>query len=44
VWWHLFVHVCNHGTEHRSQVALYLATHGIDLGNLDMTAYLRTLR
>ncbi len=44
IWWHLFLHICNHGTEHRSQVALYLATQGIDLGNLDMTAYIRTLR
>ncbi|MBI5958419.1 MAG: damage-inducible protein DinB, partial [Chloroflexi bacterium] len=34
-------HVFNHSTEHRSQVALYLAMNGIDLGNLDFTAYLR---
>ena len=44
IWWHLFVHVFNHGTEHRSQVALYLAMQGIDLGNLDFTAYLRTVK
>jgi uncharacterized damage-inducible protein DinB len=41
VWWHLFLHVVNHGTEHRSQVALYLAMHGIDVGNLDLIEYLR---
>jgi uncharacterized damage-inducible protein DinB len=41
VWWHLFVHVVNHGTEHRSQVALYLAMQGIDVGNLDLIEYLR---
>jgi uncharacterized damage-inducible protein DinB len=42
-WWHLFMHVVNHGTEHRSQVALFLAMHGIDVGNLDLTEYLRGL-
>ena len=41
IWWHLFMHVINHGTEHRSQVALYLAMQGIDLGNLDLIEYLR---
>jgi uncharacterized damage-inducible protein DinB len=41
VWWHLFAHVVNHGTEHRAQVALYLATHGIDVGNLDLIEFLR---
>ena len=41
VWWHLFLHVVNHGTEHRSQIALYLAMQGIDLGNLDFIEFLR---
>jgi uncharacterized damage-inducible protein DinB len=41
VWWHVFMHVVNHGTEHRSQVALYLAMQGIDVGNLDLIEYLR---
>jgi uncharacterized damage-inducible protein DinB len=41
IWWHLFMHVVNHGTEHRSQIALYLAMQGIDLGNLDFIEYLR---
>jgi uncharacterized damage-inducible protein DinB len=40
-WWHLFMHVVNHGTEHRSQVALHLAMQGIDVGNLDLIEYLR---
>lgn len=39
--WPLFLHVINHGTEHRSQVALYLAMQDIDLGNLDLVYYLR---
>jgi uncharacterized damage-inducible protein DinB len=43
VWWHLFLHVVNHGTEHRSQIALYLAMQGIDVGNLDLIEYLRRL-
>jgi uncharacterized damage-inducible protein DinB len=38
--WPLVLHVVNHGTEHRSQVALYLAMHGIDVGNLDLIQYL----
>jgi uncharacterized damage-inducible protein DinB len=41
VWWHLFMHVVNHGTEHRAQVALYMAMQGIDVGNLDLIEYLR---
>jgi uncharacterized damage-inducible protein DinB len=34
------MHVVNHGTEHRSQVALYLAIQGIDVNNLDLIYYL----
>ena len=41
VLWHLLLHVVNHGTEHRSQAALYLAMQGIDLGNLDLIHYIR---
>lgn len=41
LWWPLFLHVFNHGTEHRSQVALYLAMNGIDLGNMDLVYWLR---
>lgn len=39
--WNLIVHVLNHGTEHRAQVALYLAMQGIDVGDLDLVRYLR---
>jgi uncharacterized damage-inducible protein DinB len=41
--WPLVLHVVNHGTEHRSQVALYLATHGIDVGALDLVHYYRDI-
>ena len=40
-WWQLFLHVFNHTTEHRSQVALFLATRDIDVGNLDLVWFLR---
>lgn len=43
-WWQLFLHLINHNTEHRSQVALFLATRGIDVGNLDMVEYLRAAK
>jgi uncharacterized damage-inducible protein DinB len=39
--WHLVAHVINHSTEHRSQVALHLAMHGIDVGGLDFSKYVR---
>ena len=39
--WQLVMHVVNHNTEHRSQVALVLAQHAIDSGNLDLVYYLR---
>jgi uncharacterized damage-inducible protein DinB len=39
--WHLILHVVNHGTEHRSQAALYMAMLGIDLGGLDLIIYIR---
>jgi uncharacterized damage-inducible protein DinB len=39
--WELVMHLINHHTEHRSQVGLFLATHGVDVGNLDLIAYLR---
>lgn len=41
VLWHLITHVINHGTEHRSQVALSLAMQGIDVGELDFVKYVR---
>ncbi len=44
VLWHLIAHVINHGTEHRSQVALFLAMQGIDVGELDFVKYVREQR
>lgn len=41
VLWYLILHVVNHGTEHRSQAALYMAMLGIDLGGLDLIVYVR---
>lgn len=43
-WWMLFLHLVNHNTEHRSQVALFLATRGVDVGNLDLIDFLRTVK
>jgi uncharacterized damage-inducible protein DinB len=44
VLWHLISHVINHDTEHRSQVALFLAMQGIDVGELDFVKYVREHR
>lgn len=41
VLWQLILHVFNHHTEHRAQVALVLAMNGIDVGSLDFSAFLR---
>ncbi len=41
VLWHLILHLVNHHTEHRSQLAFYLAMQGIDVGNLDLIYYVR---
>lgn len=38
---HLIMHVINHSTEHRAQLAFYLAMHEIDVGALDFVWYLR---
>ena len=39
--WHLLVHVVNHGTEHRSQVASDLTGHGYSPGDLDLVHFAR---
>ena len=39
--WQLILHVFNHHTEHRAQVALVLAMNGIDVGSLDFSTFLR---
>lgn len=38
--WSLMLHVANHGTQHRSEVAAMLTEHGISPGGLDMVFYL----
>jgi uncharacterized damage-inducible protein DinB len=39
--WQMVLHVFNHNTEHRSQVALVLAQNGIDVGSLDFITFVR---
>jgi uncharacterized damage-inducible protein DinB len=41
--WHLLVHVVNHGTQHRSEVAMVLTQLGYSPGDLDMLVYFRQL-
>jgi uncharacterized damage-inducible protein DinB len=40
VLWHILTHVVNHGTQHRSEAALYLTNFDRSPGNMDLTAYL----
>ncbi len=41
--WQLILHLFNHNTEHRAQVALVLAQNGIDVGGQDVIAFLRSV-
>lgn len=38
--WKYMLHVANHGTQHRSEVAAMLTSHGYSPGGLDMIFYL----
>ena len=39
--WQMMLHVANHGTQHRSEVAAMLTAAGLSPGNMDMTAFYR---
>jgi uncharacterized damage-inducible protein DinB len=41
--WHMMSHVVNHGTQHRSEVALALTQLGLSPGDLDLIGYLNPL-
>lgn len=40
VLWHCLVHVVNHGTQHRSEIAQMLTSFGHSPGGIDMTRFL----
>lgn len=39
--WHLLLHVVNHGTQHRGEVALVLTELGCSPGDMDFTMFVR---
>lgn len=41
--WQLLTHVVNHGTQHRSEVALALTNYELSPGDMDITLYLTQL-
>lgn len=43
VLWHVLLHIINHGTEHRSQVAAELTAFGYSPGDLDFIHFLRAV-
>lgn len=42
--WHLMLHLVNHGTQHRSEVAVMLTDFGYSPGDIDFIKYLRELQ
>jgi uncharacterized damage-inducible protein DinB len=42
--WHILVHVINHGTQHRSEVASVVTELGFSPGDLDFIIYMRNTR
>lgn len=38
--WQMMLHVANHGTQHRSEIAAVLTSHGYSPGDLDLIFYL----
>jgi uncharacterized damage-inducible protein DinB len=41
--WHILVHVVNHGTQHRSEIAEMLTRYERSPGDIDFIIYLRTI-
>lgn len=41
VLWQILAHVVNHGTQHRSEAAMFLTEHGASPGDLDLMTFLR---
>lgn len=42
--WHAMVHVVNHGTQHRSEVAVMLTDFDHSPGEIDMTGFFREMK
>lgn len=39
--WHILTHVVNHGTQHRSEVAILLTDYGTSPGEIDIIMFIR---